>query len=144
MPIRKIDRNNPLPMYHQLRQILEDGILMGNFKGGERLHSERKLVEMFGISRPLVIKVLNEMTEAGLLYKKQGSGTYVSEQAEEILKKRISGPSRSFSVGIGFLDYQRKEDPTTIKILNAVQRSCDARGISTRLLGSSRPSNDIS
>lgn len=124
-----------MPLYHQLREILEDGILMGNLKPGEPLFSERKICRMFNISRPLVIRVFNEMTEKGLLYKKQGSGTFVSANALAILKKQNHGPARALTVGIGFLDYQRKEDPTTIKILNSVQRCCDDHGISTRLLG---------
>lgn len=60
------------------RQI-EDLILRGILRPGERLPSERELSERFGVSRPSLREAISELQEKGLLNSKAGAGVYVSE-----------------------------------------------------------------
>ena len=59
---------------------LEEMILEGSFKPGERLPSERELARRFGVSRPSLREALQRLVARGLLVSQQGGGTYVSDR----------------------------------------------------------------
>ncbi len=78
-----IDRNNPVPLYHQLMQLLREQILNGEFSPGDQLPSESELCERYGISRITVKRALYDLTQAGLLLRMQGRGTIVRQTSED-------------------------------------------------------------
>ncbi|GJL82684.1 MAG: transcriptional regulator [marine bacterium B5-7] len=59
----------------QLKEFIRDGTL----KPGERLPSERELVDQLGVSRPSVREALLKLEAKGLVQTRQGGGTYVSD-----------------------------------------------------------------
>ncbi|WP_438955089.1 FadR/GntR family transcriptional regulator [Cognatiyoonia sp.] len=61
-----------------LRQI-EELILRGILRPGERLPSERELSEKMGVSRPSLREALSELQDKGLLVSKVGSGVFVAD-----------------------------------------------------------------
>ncbi|UAA38070.1 GntR family transcriptional regulator [Paraneptunicella aestuarii] len=60
----------------QLESMLIDGQLLP----GQRLPSERELAAQFAVSRPSLREAILTLVSKGLLYRKQGGGTYVAEQ----------------------------------------------------------------
>lgn len=61
-----------------VRQI-EQLILRGILRPGERLPSERELSERFGVSRPSLREAIAELQERGLLATRAGAGVYVAD-----------------------------------------------------------------
>ena len=61
-----------------IRQI-EDLILRGILRPGERLPSERDLAERLGVSRPSLRDAVANLSERGLLNSRANSGIYVAE-----------------------------------------------------------------
>lgn len=61
-----------------VRQI-EQLILRGILKPGERLPSERELSERLGVSRPSLREALSELQENGLLTSRAGAGVFVGD-----------------------------------------------------------------
>lgn len=61
-----------------VRQI-EDLILRGILRPGERLPAERDLSEKLGVSRPSLREAVAHLQEQGLLTSKAGSGVFVAE-----------------------------------------------------------------
>ncbi|WP_084861190.1 FadR/GntR family transcriptional regulator [Salibaculum halophilum] len=61
-----------------VRQI-EQLILRGILRPGERLPSEREMSERLGVSRPSLREALAELQAAGLLTSRASSGVYVAE-----------------------------------------------------------------
>jgi GntR family transcriptional repressor for pyruvate dehydrogenase complex len=59
-----------------LRQ-LEAAISLGQFRPGERLPSERELVELFGVSRLSVREGIRSLICMGLVEARQGRGYFV-------------------------------------------------------------------
>jgi GntR family transcriptional regulator len=74
-----IDRQHPLPIYFQLKELLRVKIVAGVWKSGDLLPSERELSESYDISRMTARQALNELVNEGLVYRKQGRGTFVAE-----------------------------------------------------------------
>lgn len=61
-----------------IRQI-EQLILRGVLRPGERLPSERELAERLNVSRPSLREAISQLQEAGLLSARPGAGVYVAD-----------------------------------------------------------------
>ena len=104
---RKEDRT---PLYLQLARNLRDHIASGEIDPGSALPSERDLSEMTGMSRVTVRKGIDQLIEEGVLFRKQGSGTFVA--------RRIEAPNSALS---GFSDDARSrgENPGVIWMIKS-------------------------
>jgi GntR family transcriptional regulator len=74
-----IQKDIPIPLYYQLKEILKKRIELGDLQPGELIPSERELVEQYEISRPTVRQAVNELVLEGLLRKEHGKGTFVAK-----------------------------------------------------------------
>ena len=74
-----LNKKSSLPLYLQLKEILQSKIESSELKPHARLPSERELAEEFGISRMTVRQTLSELAHQGLVYAIVGKGTYVAE-----------------------------------------------------------------
>lgn len=63
------------------------GIREGRFQPGQQLPNERQLAELYGSSRQQVRDALLLLQEAGLVKRKVGSGTYLSEDMPAIIER---------------------------------------------------------
>ncbi|HEX3444815.1 MAG TPA: GntR family transcriptional regulator, partial [Chthoniobacterales bacterium] len=67
------------PKYRQVFEAIEGAILSGHYQPGEKLPSEAGLVEEFGTSRITVVRALRELQQKGIVQRRAGSGTYVTD-----------------------------------------------------------------
>jgi GntR family transcriptional regulator of arabinose operon len=67
------------PKYQQVFDVIKEDILAGRYKPGEKLLSEGHLVDEFGASRITIIRALRELQQRGLVQRRAGSGTYVTD-----------------------------------------------------------------
>ncbi len=63
--------------------MLRKGITDGSYENGERLPPERNLAQQFGVARGTLREGLRELENAGLVERRQGSGTYVTYGVED-------------------------------------------------------------
>jgi GntR family transcriptional repressor for pyruvate dehydrogenase complex len=61
-------------------QQMEEMILEGTLKPGQKLLPERELARQFDVSRPSLREAVQKLAARGLLVSRQGGGTYVSEE----------------------------------------------------------------
>jgi GntR family transcriptional regulator len=73
-----LDRNSPVPLYHQAARALEEAIEDGRLPRGSRLESELDLAEQLGISRPTMRVAIKQLVDKGLLIRRRGLGTTVA------------------------------------------------------------------
>lgn len=67
---------------HKYREILEkiqEDISSGKYKPGQRLPSEAELVRRYGASRMTVFRAMHELQSLGIVSRRVGSGTFVSQ-----------------------------------------------------------------
>lgn len=93
-----LEADNDRPLYLQLVDALEITIRK-DLSANEKLLSERELTEKFGVSRITVRLALRELESRGLIYKKHGKGTYVSE---------ITEPAVDLSSAYSFTEQMKK------------------------------------
>jgi DNA-binding FadR family transcriptional regulator len=63
----------------QIAENLERMIADGSLQPAERLPSERKLSEQMQVSRTALREAIQKLNSKGLVYTRQGGGTYISE-----------------------------------------------------------------
>lgn len=78
-----INKNSPVPIYHQLEEYIKQQIESGFLKEEEVIPSEREFAERFQISRMTVRQAINNLVADGYLNRKKGRGTFVSKKKVE-------------------------------------------------------------
>lgn len=76
--MRKISKDNPLPLHYQIKEILQEMIENEELKPGDPIYTERELCEIQGVSRMTVNKAIMSLVNEGILYRQQGRGTFVA------------------------------------------------------------------
>ncbi|WP_374434622.1 FCD domain-containing protein [Tabrizicola sp.] len=76
MPFLKV---TPEKLSSSVVRQIEQLILRGILRPGERLPSERDLADKMGVSRPSLRDAIAELAERGLLVSRAGSGIFVAE-----------------------------------------------------------------
>ncbi|WP_425060416.1 hypothetical protein SCACP_11130 [Sporomusa carbonis] len=74
-----------VPIYLQVKAYILDKIKTGHYKKGDKLPTERRLAEELGISRNTVSAAYKELLLEGVLEARQGRGTFVREQNDDLL-----------------------------------------------------------
>ncbi len=120
-----IDKENPLPLYCQLkdwlRGLIDDGVLGVD----DQIPPELTLCEELGLGRGTARQAINELVNEGLLYRVQGHGTFVS------------GPKVQHSLGQRFTslaeDMQEHKVPFQSEVLGCKLLQAGERRATTKL-----------
>ena len=91
-----LNPQSPIPLYHQLADVITEAIRSGDYAPGTRIPSEPQLARDHGIGRPTVRQAIELLARRGMLEKRRGSGTYVREQTREIDLFSLAGTSSAF------------------------------------------------
>jgi len=70
-----------VPLHRQLFLVLHDEIARGTLAGGAALPTEQSLCDQFGVSRITVRRALADLAEAGLVERRHGIGSFVTEHS---------------------------------------------------------------
>lgn len=100
MPVTPNDILNPrspLPLYHQLAELLAARIRAGDYPPGTRIPSEHQLAGIFAIGRPTARQAIDVLVRKGLVTRRRGSGTYVREPRQEVDLFSLDGTSAAFN-----------------------------------------------
>jgi GntR family transcriptional regulator len=73
-----LDRDSVVPLYHQIQQRLLEQIRSGALKLGEPLPATQEIAAKLGVSQMTVRQAIQSLTDLGVIYSKQGKGTFVS------------------------------------------------------------------
>lgn len=78
------------PIFLQLAEQLEAGILSGAYPEGSQVPSITEYAATYKINPATANKGINLLVNAGLLYKKRGIGMFVADGAQAALRKQRS------------------------------------------------------
>jgi GntR family transcriptional regulator, histidine utilization repressor len=68
-----------LPLHERIRRYILKGIGAGAWPDGVRIPSEHELVDLFGVSRMTVNRVMRELSTEGVVTRVQGVGTFTAK-----------------------------------------------------------------
>ncbi len=103
-----INKDSPLPLYHQLSELLQEKIQSGVYLPGDKIPSENQLAKKYAIGRPTVRQAIDCLIRKNLLLRKRGSGTYVTDPQEKIDLFSLAGTMASF---------KKSKRPPKVKLL---------------------------
>ena len=91
-----LNSQSPIPLYHQLADILTRQIREGAYQAGDLIPSETGMAKTYGIGRPTVRQAMDILVRKGLVERKRGSGTYVKEPSPSVDLFSLAGTSQAF------------------------------------------------
>ncbi len=121
-----IDRSGPL--YQQIKDLILRKIGSGEWRAGDRIPTEHALVAELKASRMTINRALRELTQEGILARRQGSGTFVAPSKLEsgLLEIRNIAAEIARRGGVHSAELLRLEEiavPTALKELMTGQGS---------------------
>jgi GntR family transcriptional regulator len=75
-----IDRGSPLPLYYQVKEAIRADIDEHRLTPGETIPPELELATRFAVSRNTIRQAVLDLVREGLLFRRQGQGTFVAEE----------------------------------------------------------------
>jgi len=73
-----------LPIYHQIRRTIKHSILDKQYGPNDRIPPEHDLAKQFDVNRMTIRQALSSLVDEGLLVRKRGEGTFVTDHEELI------------------------------------------------------------
>lgn len=113
LPVKKIFT---APLYAQIRDAIREDIQNGAIKPGEKLLSENELAETYGVSRMTIRQAVSELITEGILYARQGVGTFVAN----------THLSRMYTRLTNFLEDNTCQQVAELKLVRSEIREADA------------------
>ena len=71
------------PLYEQIKILLTQSLIAGEWRPGEAIPSEIELANRFHVSQGTVRKAIDELAAENVLVRRQGRGTFVATHTEE-------------------------------------------------------------
>ena len=93
---------------------LEEMILRGELRAGEKLASNSELAKFFNVSTLTADRAVRKLVDAGLVYRKHGIGTFIAESPRRITDKKYH---------IGIADMQYPEASIWDKVIGILSRT---------------------
>jgi DNA-binding transcriptional regulator YhcF (GntR family) len=94
-----INLNSDVPIFQQVAELIESGILEGSMQEGERVPSTNEFAKHYQINPATAAKGINQLVDQEILFKKRGVGMFVTEGAKEIiLTKRKNAFFKDFII----------------------------------------------
>ncbi|WP_407893779.1 GntR family transcriptional regulator [Lacticaseibacillus sp. N501-2] len=81
------DADSVVPLFQQVAQQLQAGILSGAFQENEQVPSTTAMARQYQLNPATVLKGMNVLVEAGLIEKKRGIGMFVCPGAKAKLQQ---------------------------------------------------------
>src|SRR5690625_4388355 len=86
-----LDDNRPI--YLQIKEVIEDSIINGTIKVGDRVPSTNELAKFYKINPATARQGINELVMEEILQKQRGVGMFVTEEGK---KKLIKNRQKQF------------------------------------------------
>jgi GntR family transcriptional regulator len=77
------------PLYQQIKALITQRLISGEWSPGAVIPSEMELAARFGVSQGTVRKAIDELAAENIMVRRQGKGTYVATHSEDAVKLRF-------------------------------------------------------
>ncbi len=98
------------PLYLQVRDLLVQRVVTGEWGTGAPLPNETALAQELNISVGTIRKALDTMEEEGIVVRKQGRGTFVNDQTTSEMSIRLSSIANTAGVRLQGTTIARRVD----------------------------------
>ncbi|PRX49424.1 GntR family transcriptional regulator [Prauserella shujinwangii] len=105
-----VDKTSGVPAFRQVAADLRGRIVSGEYAPGDRLPSERELVEHYHVSRPTIRDAVNLLRSEGVVVAEHGKGVFVRppNTIHRLARSRLSRAARAENKGAFLADAAAK------------------------------------
>jgi GntR family transcriptional regulator len=151
-----LDRRSGIPLYHQIQRRLLDQIQSGELKPGEPLPSIQQIATRMGVSQMTVRQAVGALCELGVIYSRQGKGTFISgiklerdfrqvlsfseetqargaTPSSKVLSFRIQAPNQEVKEALGLNDGERVFNLHRVRCGNAIPMGIESSCLPVQL-----------
>lgn len=107
------------PVYIQLIEQIQSGIISGYFKPGDKVPSVRDLASQAGVNPNTMQRALSELERTGLVYTNRTSGRYITSDIEIIKTLKVESAD---NIVMDFLDNMKKLGFTNKEALEILRK----------------------
>lgn len=108
------------PAYQRIKEALLEEIERGHYTPGHLFVTQQDICARFGVSRITADRAVNDLVEAGILFRRRGHGTFVAEHANH---REISASLRGSEHRIGcIMSYIHSGH--TLAVMQGIERRC--------------------
>jgi GntR family transcriptional repressor for pyruvate dehydrogenase complex len=90
-------------LYQQITEQIQNLVMEGTLRPGDKLPPERELAEQFGVSRTAVREAVKALREKGLVEIQPGRGTFITNSTSKVMQDSL-GLIMRVSLGNGVLN----------------------------------------
>ncbi|HTN58735.1 MAG TPA: GntR family transcriptional regulator [Protaetiibacter sp.] len=123
----ELDTSSLVPVYYQLYEALRAQLGTDPYAPGSRFSTERSIAERVGVSRQTVRQALARLEREGLVHRRQGDGTYVSEPRLEGSLRILSG----FTSELGLRGLRVRNRVLDLKLVTPPTAVAESLGLGT-------------
>lgn len=127
--LQPVDSQSAIALYRQIADQLAAAIR--GARAGTRLPSEPEIVTRLGVSRATATQALRDLEQRGLVYRRQGKGTFVADSARVIRTDRTSALP-SFSEDLRKAGRTTRERVIALEIVSAPEEIAAALRLRAR------------
>lgn len=120
----ELDQGSPIPLYLQIEQRIGRAVHVGDLAPMSRVSSELELASIFGVSRMTARKAVDRLVAEGLLFRRQGKGTFVAQpKIAHGLSTQLSFSQAMTSLGLALSTrvLQQGMTPAPAEVANALK-----------------------
>lgn len=102
--VRELTGRRKPKLSENVAQSLREQILGGDFRVGERLPSETRMTQIFGVSRTVIREAVAALAADGLVEPRHGSGVFVRDQPTRKIEAMAADAGYKISQAINVLE----------------------------------------
>ncbi|MCJ8014955.1 substrate-binding domain-containing protein [Paenibacillus sp. KQZ6P-2] len=136
-----MNMNTRVPLYQKIQQYILEQIRTNGLQPGERIPTEKELMEQFNVSKITVVKALSGLADEHIIDRVPGKGSFVGmqKQAEQVemtipAAMQKSEPSALISTKLIGLIIPSILDYFAIRLINGVQTTLGKHGYRMMIL----------
>ncbi|HEX8686099.1 MAG TPA: GntR family transcriptional regulator [Pyrinomonadaceae bacterium] len=123
-----VDPSNDVPIFRQIVQQIKRAVAMGRLLPEEPLPSVRQLAVELAVNPNTVARAYLDLEIEGVIYKRQGAGTFVSGQGVEMSKaerRRVLGEliEKALVEGVNLGLDERELRDAFVRVLETIRRA---------------------
>jgi GntR family transcriptional regulator len=77
--LARLDPRGLVPLYHRIKEDLSLQIRSGSWRAGQEIPSEVELCRHYRVSRGTIRRAIADLVQQGLVFRRQGTGSFVSQ-----------------------------------------------------------------
>jgi GntR family transcriptional regulator len=131
------------PLYRQIKALLTQSLISGEWVPGAAIPSEMELAARFGVSQGTVRKAIDELAAENIVMRRQGKGTFVATHTEDMVKLRflrlVAADGSKELLDNRLLSCEKSKATATMARILAIKTGCAVIDIKRLLLFSNKP-----